>query len=163
MTPQQTAQPPSAPIIKVSISAQPVKPRASQTGLFIPLAPEPEKLEITLARLAKLVGGENVGSPESLDTHRPDSFRMKRFRLATPRKKSTRVSRSCSLAGNFFRRSSMANKRSGPNQRQRFGSNRRDRKDVAAPLRRPAQCRTSAVAAITNNEFCSQPRTAKCA
>jgi len=82
------AQPPSAPIIKVSISAQPVKPRASQTGLFIPLAPEPEKLEITLARLAKLVGGENVGSPESLDAHRPDSFRMKRFRLATQRKKS---------------------------------------------------------------------------
>ena len=65
------AQPPRAPIISVAISAEPVKPRASQTGLFIPLAPEPEKLEITLARLAKLVGRENVGSPELLDTHRP--------------------------------------------------------------------------------------------
>src|SRR6266567_4446388 len=71
---------PSAPIIAVAINAEPVKPRASQTGLFIPLAPEPETLEITLARLAKLVGAENVGSPELLDTHRPDSFRMKRFR-----------------------------------------------------------------------------------
>jgi len=82
------AQPPSAPIIKVSVSAQPVKPHASQTGLFIPLAPEPEKLEITLARLAKLAGADNVGSPEMLDTHRPDAFRMKRFSLANPRKKS---------------------------------------------------------------------------
>jgi protein ImuB len=75
------AQPPCAPIVAVTISAEPVKPRASQTGLFIPLAPEPEKLEITLARLAKLVGADNVGSPEVLDTHRPDAFRMKRFRL----------------------------------------------------------------------------------
>jgi protein ImuB len=75
------AQPPCAPIIAVTISAEPVKPRASQTGLFIPLAPEPEKLEITLARLAKLVGADNVGSPEVLDTHRPDAFRIKRFCL----------------------------------------------------------------------------------
>ena len=73
--------PPQTPIIAVTIIANPVKPRASQTGLFIPLAPEPERLEITLARLAKLVGPENVGSPEILDTHRPDAFRMKRFRL----------------------------------------------------------------------------------
>jgi len=80
------ARPPSAPIIAVAINAEPVKPRASQTGLFIPLAPEPETLEITLARLAKLVGAENVGSPELLDTHRPDAFRMKRFSL-NPRTK----------------------------------------------------------------------------
>ena len=74
-------EPPPAPIITVAITAEPIKPRSSQTGLFIPLAPEPERLEITLARLAKLVGVQNVGSPELLDTHRPDSFRMKRFTL----------------------------------------------------------------------------------
>lgn len=82
------AQPPRAPIVSVTISAEPVKPRAAQTGLFIPLAPEPEKLEITLARLAKLVGQDKVGSPELLDTHRPDAFRMKRFRIAQPRRKN---------------------------------------------------------------------------
>lgn len=75
------AQPPNAPIIAVSITADPVKPHARQKGLFIPLAPEPEKLEITLARLAKLVGADRVGSPELIDTHRPDSFRMVKFRL----------------------------------------------------------------------------------
>jgi len=73
------AQPPQAAIIAVTITATPVKPRISQTGLFIPLAPESEKLEVTLARLAKLVGANNVGSPELLDTHRADAFRMKRF------------------------------------------------------------------------------------
>jgi protein ImuB len=74
-------EPPPAPIVAITISAEPVKPRAAQTGLFIPLAPEPEKLEITLARLAKLVGAGNVGSPELLDTHRPDAFRVNKFRM----------------------------------------------------------------------------------
>jgi len=82
------AQPPRAPIVSVTISAEPVQPRAAQTGLFIPLAPEPEKLEITLARLAKLVGQDKVGSPELLDTHCPDTFRMKRFRVAQKRRRS---------------------------------------------------------------------------
>jgi protein ImuB len=49
--------------------------------LFVPLAPAPDKLELTLARLAKLVGEENIGSPALLDTHRPDAFTMKRFVL----------------------------------------------------------------------------------
>jgi protein ImuB len=80
-------EPPQAPIIAVAITAAPIKPRSSQTGLFIPLAPEPERLEITLARLAKLVGVQNVGSPELLDTHRPDSFRMQRFTVPSSRKK----------------------------------------------------------------------------
>jgi protein ImuB len=82
------AQPPQAAISAVTITAEPVKPRISQTGLFIPLAPEPEKLEVTLARLAKLVGANNVGSPEPLDSYRPDAFRMKRFTLVSHRKKT---------------------------------------------------------------------------
>jgi protein ImuB len=76
------SQPPQAAVVSIVISAEPVKPRVAQTGLFIPLAPEPEKLEVTLARLAKLVGADKVGSPEILDTHRPDAFRMKRFNLS---------------------------------------------------------------------------------
>ena len=75
------SKPPQAAIVALTIKAEPVKPRELQTGLFIPLAPEPEKLELTLARLAKLVGPGNVGSVEILDTHRPDAFRLNRFRL----------------------------------------------------------------------------------
>jgi len=103
------AHPPAAAITAVTITAEPVKPRASQTGLFIPLAPEPEKLEITLARLAKLVGAENVGSPELLDTHRPDAFRMKRFTVQVSRRRnrSNRQSaignRQCVMGFRMFR------------------------------------------------------------
>jgi protein ImuB len=73
------AHPPPAPVVKVWLEAEPAKPRAAQTGLFIPVSPEPEKLEITLARLRGLVGDGNVGSPVLLDTHRPGAFRMERF------------------------------------------------------------------------------------
>jgi protein ImuB len=75
------AHPPAAPVLKVHLEAAPVKPRVAQGGLFIPAAPEPEKLELTLARVAALVGEDNVGSPELLDTHRPDAFRMRKFGL----------------------------------------------------------------------------------
>jgi len=71
--------PPQSPVVAISIACEPVKPRVLQNGLSIPLAPEPEKLELTLARLAKLVGPDNIGSPELMDTHRPDAFRLKRF------------------------------------------------------------------------------------
>jgi protein ImuB len=71
--------PPAAPIVRVALAAEPAKPRVAQNGLFIPLAPEPEKLELTLARIAAVVGEGNVGSPELVDTHRPGAFRMRPF------------------------------------------------------------------------------------
>ena len=86
--------PPPAAIVALSLSCEPVKPRVTQNGLFIPLAPEPEKLELTLARLAKLLGEGNIGSPELLDTHRPDAFRVKRFTLRRLIKRASRKSHS---------------------------------------------------------------------
>jgi protein ImuB len=74
-----SGHPPAAPIIKVTIAAEPARPRVAQNGLFIPLAPEPEKMELTLARIAAVVGKDNVGSPELLDTHRPGAFQMRPF------------------------------------------------------------------------------------
>ena len=41
--------------------------------------PEPEKLELTVARVRHLVGDDRVGTPELRDTHRPDSFLMRAF------------------------------------------------------------------------------------
>jgi len=75
--------PPQAAVKAVTITCDPVKPRVLQHGLFVPLAPSPDKLELTLARLAKLVGEQNAGSPVLLDTHRPDAFSVKRFVLET--------------------------------------------------------------------------------
>jgi protein ImuB len=84
------AHPPSQAVVAVGIACEPVKPRVLQSGLFIPQAPEPAKLELTLARLGKLVGSKNVGSPEVVDTHRPDSFQLKRFVVSADRKRRRR-------------------------------------------------------------------------
>jgi protein ImuB len=82
------AHPPGAPIVKIHLAAEPVRPRAAQSGLFLPPSPEPEKLELTLARIAGIVGENKVGCLELLDTHRPDAFRMRRFAPASPQEKS---------------------------------------------------------------------------
>jgi protein ImuB len=73
------AHPPGAPILKIHLAAEPARPRSAQGGLFLPPSPEPEKLELTLARIAGLVGEPRVGSVELLDTHRAEGFRMRRF------------------------------------------------------------------------------------
>ena len=73
------AHPPNSPVKQITVEAIPAKPRVVQNGLFVPLSPEPEKLELTLARISAVVGDENVGSPEILDTHRPDAFRIRKF------------------------------------------------------------------------------------
>lgn len=71
--------PPGAPIVKVRITAEAAAPRMAQHGLFLPTFPDAEKLELTLVRLANLVGEDHVGSAEVLDTHRPGEFRMHKF------------------------------------------------------------------------------------
>src|SRR5881296_3742569 len=78
------AHPPGVGIRRIEIEAIPAKPRVVQNGLFVPLSPEPEKLELTLARLKAVVGEENVGAAEIADTHRPDAFQIKKFGLVNP-------------------------------------------------------------------------------
>jgi protein ImuB len=73
------SHPPGAPVIKVAIAAEPVRPQVAQHGLFTPQGPEPEKLQLMLARIAGIVGEGNLGSPEVLDTHRPGAFAMRPF------------------------------------------------------------------------------------
>jgi protein ImuB len=76
---QLQADPPAGGIVKITLGADPARPRSTQHGLFVPNSPDPEKLELTVARLAKLVGNANIGSPELTDTHRPGEFRMNKF------------------------------------------------------------------------------------
>src|SRR3954466_134527 len=73
------AHPPQAPVGKIFLQMEPARPRQSQNGLFLAASPEPEKLELVLARVAGVVGEKNLGVAEILDTHRADAFRMKRF------------------------------------------------------------------------------------
>jgi protein ImuB len=74
--------PPVAAITAIHMQAEPAKPQIAQNGLFLPQGPAAERLEILLARLRKLVGEDRVGSPQLIDTYKPDSFRINAF---TPR------------------------------------------------------------------------------
>ncbi|MEO5953075.1 MAG: hypothetical protein ABIQ44_11475 [Chloroflexia bacterium] len=71
------ANPPPAAMVAVQITLDPVEPRILQSGLFLPAAPEPEKLHTLLSRLRALTGEDRVGSPEILNTHRPDAYRLR--------------------------------------------------------------------------------------
>jgi len=76
------AHPPQAPVKKIIVQTFPARVRMAQAGLFQPMAPEPAKLEVTLARLRAAVGEKDeqarqrVGFPMVMDSHRPDSFQV---------------------------------------------------------------------------------------
>jgi protein ImuB len=76
---QLQSDPPPGSIVKIALAADPARQRFAQSGLFVPSSPDPEKLELVLARIAKIAGADNVGSAEIVDTHRPGAFRMIRF------------------------------------------------------------------------------------
>ena len=80
-----SANPPAAPVVHVFMAMTPAKPQSAQSGLFVLAAPEPVKLELTIARLKAIVGPDRVGSPTLLDTHRPDSFHVGHALACPPR------------------------------------------------------------------------------
>src|SRR5207245_8293526 len=75
------AHPPSAPVAAISMLTTPARAPSQQLGLFLPLSPDPERLEIMLARIQNTVGEGRVGAPVLLDTHGPESFQQNRFVL----------------------------------------------------------------------------------
>lgn len=77
------ARPPEAAINSLLVRLYPAPLRPVQFSLIEPPLPAPEKLARTLAKLAALVGEENIGSPVLLDTHRPDAFEMRVFRISS--------------------------------------------------------------------------------
>lgn len=72
---------PRTGVTGVLIQAKPTRPRIFQHSFLQPTAPHPEKLSRTLTRLKALVGNDNVGCPEILDTYRPDAFQMRELGL----------------------------------------------------------------------------------
>jgi protein ImuB len=65
---------PGAAVQAFCLRLEPVEPRRVQGGIFLPPSPAPDKLHVTLARIAGMVGAENVGTPVLMNTHRPDAF-----------------------------------------------------------------------------------------
>jgi protein ImuB len=88
--------PSGAPIQKIQMTAQSSLSRVTQGSLFIPTAPDPDKLELTIARLASVVGNANVGSPKLLNSHRPDAFHMDNFSIAAVDRSASGSTTKCS-------------------------------------------------------------------
>ncbi len=80
----ESAAPQSA-IETIRIDVEPRKPRAAQTDMFLPPAPAPDRLELTVARLAALCGPENVGTLRPEDSHRVEAVRLEEFHPPPPR------------------------------------------------------------------------------
>jgi protein ImuB len=97
------SSPPSWPVKQITLVAEAARARAAQGGLFVPASPEPERMELTLARIRNVVQGlgkkpsrqktepanvnvaERVGSPVLVETHKPDAFLMRHFTTETER------------------------------------------------------------------------------
>ena len=70
-------------MVRLRVTAEAGGRSKVQTGLFTPPMPEAGRLEVTLARLAGLVGEGRVGRARLLDSHAPESFAMEKFCLPT--------------------------------------------------------------------------------
>lgn len=64
------------PIVKIDLWMKPCAPVVKQSDLFESTIKDVHSFADTLARLATIVGPENVGSPRLEPTHRPDAFRL---------------------------------------------------------------------------------------
>jgi len=94
---------PSLPVTAVRILTTPVKARSQQMGLFLPLSPDPKRLEITLARIQSTVGEGRVGAPVLLDTHKPNGFQQDRFVLPEVKEKRSVTEKRPTAAMRIFR------------------------------------------------------------
>jgi protein ImuB len=72
-------RPPSAPVVGVALLVLPARVRAMQLDFLRPAGPAPERLAATLARLAALVGLDNVGVPAAVDSFREEAVALGRF------------------------------------------------------------------------------------
>jgi protein ImuB len=77
------AHPPQAAVLSFTLTAQAGQSSKVQLGLFAPQTPEPSRLDVTIARLKAIAGEDRVGSPVLEDSHRPGSFRMESFVVAS--------------------------------------------------------------------------------
>jgi protein ImuB len=93
------AHPPQAAILALTLSAETGSRGKVQLGLFMPQVPEPDRLDVTLARLRALVGDDSVGMPVLQDAHRPDAFKVAPFRVPAASNDVTQVNATGTVRG----------------------------------------------------------------
>ena len=70
------SHPPGAAVDVVTLEVDPAPARVVQYSLLERPVPSPETLATLMARLGALVGDTRCGSPQILDTHRPDGWML---------------------------------------------------------------------------------------
>jgi hypothetical protein len=68
--------PPEAAIVSVKVVSYFTKPRSNQKGLYAVSRPEPESLLLTVNKIKKLVGEDNVGIPVLLNQRLSEPFTL---------------------------------------------------------------------------------------
>ena len=82
-------RPPGAPVVGIHLLALPARVRTTQLDLFRPAGPSPDRLATMLARLAALVGPDNVGAPATVDTWREEAAAIAAFSSRNDRQTAT--------------------------------------------------------------------------
>ena len=77
-------RPPASPIVGVRLLALPARVRATQLDILRPAGPAPDRLAATIARLAALVGPDNVGAPVIEETWREEAVAVTSFEHSGP-------------------------------------------------------------------------------
>lgn len=95
--------PPEADIASVRVTAHFTKPRPSQNGLYAVSRPEPESLLLTINKLKKLAGEDNVGLPVILDRRLAEPFALDPELLPSGVEKISLEPRRPSLAFTHYR------------------------------------------------------------
>jgi protein ImuB len=80
------AHPPDAPIVGLTFTAHPDAPRLAQLSLLGPVSLSPDRLAETLARLFAMLGPGRIGSPRTVDGHRPERFQLLDYAPPAPPK-----------------------------------------------------------------------------
>jgi len=86
------ARPPRAAVEGIILRAHPLRAPKAQPRFDEPPRPSPRLLTAALARLSGLVGASAIGSPELLDSHRPDAIQMTPFVLLSSPQREERAS-----------------------------------------------------------------------
>jgi protein ImuB len=96
--------PPGSGIVGMRVVSRFTKPRASQRGLYAVSRPEPENLLLTVGKLKRLVGEENVGVPVMLDQRLAEAFTLDAEALPKGTERmETRNDDEAVIAFNYFR------------------------------------------------------------
>ncbi len=95
--------PPEAEIVSVRVVSHFTRPRPDQKGLFSVSRPEPESLLLTINKIKKLVGEDNVGVPVVLNERVSEPFAMDPERLPQGKEKLEIRSENLTAAFTYFR------------------------------------------------------------